>query len=156
MSVFTKTTEKIKNHYKNKQVSKCRSSKCYNKTVQICPNLDRNGAMKSECEAYEELQCQLCWRNGADWREPNRSCMTAHIRLDHAPDCPNCNISFKSWRLVSEHQPFCVHGARIETRTARQNFKIFSLANKVCPPSDWSFGESDYHSSDSENWSIES
>lgn len=150
MSVFTKTTEKIKRRSKNKPI---KSRPNYNKRLQICPNLDENNAMKSECYEDEELQCQLCMKEtGQDLREPCRSYMSMHIFLDHAPDCPNCKIEFKNWRQVSEHQPFCVGRARVEMRMAQLNSAVLSLAKKVSPPSDWSFGETDSRNSGNESW----
>ena len=158
MSVFVKTTQKVQRpkQYKKKRPISSSASRPFHRAVQICPNLDENGAMAAECEPEEYLQCQLCLKSGNFARRTcfaSRVAMRRHILKEHPPNCPNCKIAFKTWERVSEHQPFCYSRAQHETRSA--SIRIFSLVKKMRLLGDWSVGETDSDLSgfsDSESW----
>ena len=136
MSTFEKITKKIKKQYKIKHTN--RRCKPYNERINICPKLDVSGAMLLKCTDDEWLQCILCLQQSdTNYETTSRSTMVKHIRKTHQPDCPNCKISFKSWKEVSEHQDFCIWRPRL----VDQRWPRFPMLNIVLKRSadDWSF-----------------
>ncbi|CAG5095673.1 Oidioi.mRNA.OKI2018_I69.XSR.g14287.t1.cds [Oikopleura dioica] len=131
MSKFSKTTKKVKRQYRTRITAP--RSEPYNKVVQICQNLDSTGNLQVECRENEHLHCELCRDKTRQFK--SRAAVVRHINKTHEPKCPNCRIPLKSWKKVSDHQPYCVCRPAIELRHGVTYFVLTDLV-RLCQDDD--------------------
>ena len=131
MSKFSKTTKKVQRRYRTRNFSP--RSDPYNKTVQICPNLDFTGNLREECGEDQHLHCELC--RDKTRRFKTRAAVVRHIHKTHEARCPNCKIKLRSWKQVSEHQQYCVCRPSNELRHGISYFVLTDLV-RCCQDND--------------------